>query len=351
MLTFNRILIVDDVIDNIRVAMNFLKEDNYDLSFAGSGEEALRLIRDNPAPFDLILLDIMMPGMEGFEVCRILKTNPRYQDVPIIFLTARVDVDSVAKGFSVGGVDYITKPFHADELLARVKTHIDLFHAKKLLHEHNIALEAKVAYERVRLLTELVENQKEMIFMLTELMESTSDETGKHIKRLSEISALLAKYHKSLSVHDMDMLYHASPMHDIGKMMIPREILNKPGRLTEEEFNVIKSHTTNGYQLLCRSDRRIIKSAAVIAHEHHEKWDGSGYPRGLKGNDIHIYGRIVALADVFDALTHARCYKAVWSRDRVVDYIEGHRETQFDPELVDIFLDHVDEFFAIADLK
>ncbi|PKM35057.1 MAG: two-component system response regulator, partial [Gammaproteobacteria bacterium HGW-Gammaproteobacteria-10] len=138
MLTSNHILIVDDVIDNIRVAMNFLKEDNYDLSFAGSGEEALRLIRDNPAPFDLILLDIMMPGMEGFEVCRILKTNPRYQDVPIIFLTARVDVDSVAKGFSVGGVDYITKPFHADELLARVKTHIDLFHAKKILREHNI---------------------------------------------------------------------------------------------------------------------------------------------------------------------------------------------------------------------
>lgn len=351
MLTSNRILIVDDVIDNIRIAMNFLKEDNYDLSFAGSGEEALRLIRDNPAPFDLILLDIMMPGMDGFEVCRILKANPRYQDVPIIFLTARADVDSMAKGFTVGGVDYITKPFHADELLARVKTHIDLFHAKKILCEHNIALEAKVAYERVRLLSELEENQKEMIFILTELMESTSDETGKHIKRLSEISALLAKYHKSLSVHDMDMLYHSSPMHDIGKMMIPKEILNKPGRLTEDEFNVIKSHTSNGYQLLCRSDRRIIKSAAIIAHEHHEKWDGSGYPRGLKGNDIHIYGRIVALADVFDALTHARCYKAVWSRDQVVDYIENHRETQFDPELVDIFLDHVDEFFAIANLK
>lgn len=351
MLITNRILIVDDVIDNIRVAMNFLKEDNYDLSFASSGEEALRLISDNPETFDLILLDIMMPGMDGFEVCQILKANPRYQDVPIVFLTARVDVDSIAQGFAVGGVDYITKPFHADELLARVKTHIDLFHAKQLLRQHNIALEAKVAYERVRLLSELEENQKEMIFILTELMESTSDETGKHIRRLSEISALLAKYHKSLSVHDMDMLYHASPMHDIGKMTIPKEILNKPGRLTEGEFNIMKQHTSNGYQLLCRSDRRIIKSAAIIAHEHHEKWNGTGYPRGLKGTDIHIYGRIVALADVFDALTHARCYKEAWSKASVIGYIEEHRATQFDPELVDIFMGHVDEFMAIAESK
>lgn len=351
MLITNRILIVDDVADNIRVAMNFLKEDNYDLSFAGSGEEALRLIGDNPETFDLILLDIMMPGMDGFEVCRIVKSNPRYQDVPVVFLTARTDVDSIAKGFSVGGVDYITKPFHADELLARVKTHIDLYHAKQLLRQHNIALEAKVAYERVRLLSELEENQKEMIYILTEVMESTSDETGKHIKRLSEIAALLAKYHKSLSVHDMEMLYHASPMHDIGKMTIPKAILNKPGRLTEDEFNIMKRHTSNGYQLLCRSDRRIIKSAAIIAHEHHEKWNGSGYPRGLKGTDIHIYGRIVALADVFDALTHARCYKEAWSQAQVIGYIEEHRGTQFDPELVDIFLEHVDEFFTIAESK
>jgi len=346
-----RILIVDDVVDNIRVAMNILKEDDYEFSFANSGTEALRLIADEAEAFHLILLDIMMPGIDGYEVCQKLKENYFTADIPVIFLTAKVDVDSISKGFEVGGVDFITKPFHADELLARVKTHLELYHARELLKQHNLYLKSKVKFEKQRLLSELEDSQKEMIFILAELMEATSDETGKHIKRIAETSALMAKYHPSLNEDDVDILYHASPMHDIGKMTIPWDILHKPGQYTEQEFSLMKNHTTNAFKLLSCSERKLIKAAAIIAHEHHEKWNGKGYPRGLKGSDIHIYGRIVALADVFDALTHKRQYKEAWEINDAVSYIKDHRGTQFDPELVDIFEVHLDEFIDIAKSK
>ncbi len=345
---YNRILIVDDVVDNIRVAMNILKEDHYDLSFAHDGAEALRLVGEDPLHFDLVLLDIMMPGVNGFEVCQKLKENPATREIPVIFLTARVDVDSISQGFHLGGVDYITKPFHANELLARVKTHLELYQARQLLKIHSIELKTKAKFERVRLLTELEDSQKEMIFILTELMEATSDETGKHIRRVAESSALMAKYHPCLTEEDMETLYYASPMHDIGKMTVPLEILHKAGRYSEDEFNIMKQHTTNAHALLSNSDRKLIKAAAIIAHEHHEKWNGKGYPRGLEATNIHIYGRIVALTDVFDALTHKRHYKDAWDIDAAVNYILDHRETQFDPELVDIFQSHLDEFVAIA---
>lgn len=346
-----RILIVDDVLENIQVAMNFLHEENYDLSFATLGEEAITLVNQEVGLFDLILLDVAMPGLNGFDTCTGIKENPINRDIPIIFLTAKVDIDSISKGFALGAVDYITKPFHAEELLARVRTHVDLFRARKLLLEHNIALGSKINFQRKRLLSELEDNQKEMIWILTELMEATSDETGKHIRRVAEICSLLAHYHPALDEGDAEILFHASPMHDIGKMTIPHHILHKPGRLTKEEFEVMKTHTSNAYDMLSRSPRKLITAAAVIAHEHHEKWNGSGYPRGLKGADIHIYGRIVALADVFDALTHSRRYKEPWTIDKVVTYIEEHSETQFDPELVEIFLQHLDEFVAIANIE
>ncbi|CAG7857703.1 putative cyclic di-GMP phosphodiesterase [biofilm metagenome] len=344
----NRILIVDDVADNISVVMNILKEDSYEFSFADNGAEALRIIFDNPQDFGLILLDIMMPDINGFDICQKLKENIATVDIPIIFLTAKTDVDAIAKGFELGGVDYITKPFHADELLARVKTHLELYQAKNLLKKHNIYLKSKVQFERQRLLSELEDSQKEMIFILAELMEATSDETGRHIKRIAESSALMAKYYPALDDDDVDIIYHASPMHDIGKMTVPIEILHKPGRYTEEEFELMKPHTTNAFNLLSRSDRKLINAAAIIAHEHHERWDGKGYPRGLKETDIHIYGRIVALVDVFDALTHKRQYKKAWEIPEAVRYIEDHRGSHFDPDLVDIFVAHLDEFVAIA---
>ncbi|MAX53576.1 MAG: two-component system response regulator [Methylophaga sp.] len=343
-----QILIVDDVPDNIQVAMSLLREDSYEFSFANSGEKALSILQNDDAAFDLILLDIMMPGLDGYETCQRIKSQTQLKDIPIIFLTAKADVDSIARAFKVGGVDYVTKPFHAAELLARVRTHVQLYQTKKWLEKQNIDLETKSRFAQARLLSELENSQKELIWFLTELMESTSDETGKHIRRVAEISALLAKLHPTLSDTDADTLYHASPMHDIGKMTVPHEILHKPGKYTPEEFEVMKSHTTNAYKLLSGSKRKLIKSAAIIAYQHHEKWDGSGYPRGLKGSDIHIYGRIVALADVFDALTHQRCYKTAWTVDDAVAFIQEQRGFHFDPELVDLMISHLDQFADIV---
>lgn len=343
-----QILIVDDVPDNIQVAMSLLREDSYEFSFANSGEKALSILQNDDAEFDLILLDIMMPGLDGYETCQRIKSQTQLKDIPIIFLTAKADVDSIARAFKVGGVDYVTKPFHAAELLARVRTHVQLYQTKKWLEQQNIDLETKSRFAQARLLSELENSQKELIWFLTELMESTSDETGKHIRRVAEISALLAKLHPTLTDTDADTLYHASPMHDIGKMTVPHEILHKPGKYTPEEFEMMKSHTTNAYKLLSGSKRKLIKSAAIIAYQHHEKWDGSGYPRGLKGSDIHIYGRIVALADVFDALTHQRCYKTAWTVDDAVAFIQEQRGYHFDPELVDLMISHLDQFADIV---
>ena len=340
------VLIVDDVPDNIQVAMNFLKEEPYNLSFATRGQEALALMRTHD--YDLILLDIMMPEMDGYEVCRRIKAEPRLQDIPIIFVTAKVDVDSISQGFQAGAVDYLCKPFHAEELLARVNTHLSLYRAKKLLQQNNLSLQHKYEQNQQRLMTELEQNQLEMIYVLTELMESTSDETGKHIRRVAECCRLLALYHESLTDEDADILFHAAPMHDIGKITIPHSILHKPGKLTEDEFAIMKTHTSRAFKILNNSKRKYTKAAAIIAHQHHEKWDGSGYPQGLKGQDIHIYGRIVGLIDVFDALLHKRVYKEAWSLDDTIDYIRKHSSSQFDPYLVNLLLEHIDEFVAIA---
>ena len=342
----NRILIVDDIAENIQVAMNILKEESYEFSFAKNGEDALHLLRENQ--FDLVLLDIMMPGIDGYEVCRQMKKDPVLLDIPVIFLTAKADIDSMTQGFEVGGLDYITKPFHANELLARVKTHLSLYCAQQLLAQNNISLQTKMDVQKKRILSELEENQKDMIFVLTELMESISDETGKHIRRVAEYSRLLAHYHPTLSQYDAETIYHASPMHDIGKIGIPHSILHKKGSLTEEEFTIMKTHPTIAHDFLKKANRKIMRAADIIAYEHHEKWNGKGYPRGLKGEEIHIFGRIVALADVFDALTHKRVYKDAWSVEDAVKYIVEHSETQFDPLLVEIFKANLDEFLSIS---
>lgn len=345
----NHILVIDDVAENIQVVLNVLREDNYDFSYAETAAKAILLVSKNPKAIDLILLDIMMPGDNGFKVCQWLKQSPDTADIPIIFLTAKTDIDSISRGFELGGADYITKPFHAAELLARVKVHLESRLAKRLLAKHNLDLSAKVKFERQRLLSELEGSQNEIICILTELVEATSDETGQHIRRVAKTAALMAKYHPALGEEDEEILYYASPMHDIGKMTVPPEILHKSARYTEEEFNIMKTHTTNAFDLLSKSKRKLLHAAAIIAHEHHEKWNGKGYPRGLRGTDIHIYGRIVALVDVFDALTHKRQYKDAWDIEQAVNYIVEHRETQFDPELVDIFITHLEEFIAIAE--
>ncbi len=340
------VLIVDDVVDNIQMAMNILKEENYNLTFALSGEEALTLLEQND--FDIILLDIMMPGMDGYEVCQKIKKIDKYLNVPIVFLTAKTDIDSITKGFSLGAVDYLIKPFHAEELLARVKTQLELYRSKLVLEEHNLSLEAKVKYERKRILHEMEEGQKEIIYMLTEMIEGRSQETGEHVKRVALMSKLLAEYHPSLTTEDATNIFHAAPMHDIGKVSIPDNILQKADALTKEEFEVMKTHTTAAHKFLKSSKRKIMQSADIIAMQHHEKWDGTGYPKGLTGDEIHLYGRIVSIIDVFDALTHERYYKEAWEIDRSIEYMKKHAGTHFDPQLIDIFMEHQNEFIAIV---
>jgi putative two-component system response regulator len=340
------VLIVDDVVDNIQIAMNILREENYNLTFALSGEEALTLV--DTTQFDIILLDIMMPNMDGYSVCQEIKKDESLKDIPVIFLTAKTDIDAISKGFSLGASDYIVKPFHAEELLSRVRTHLELYKSKLILKEHNLSLKAKVKYERKRVLDEIEVGQKEIIYMLTELIESCSHETGEHVKRVARMSELLANYHPVLTEDDAKNLLYASPMHDIGKVTIPDAILQKEDTLSREEFEVMKTHTTSAHSFLKNSKRKIIQSADIIAMQHHEKWDGTGYPKGLKGEEIHLYGRIVSVIDVFDALTHERYYKKAWEIEASVAYMKEHAGTQFDPQLIEIFMEHLDEFVAIA---
>ncbi|MEA3371488.1 MAG: response regulator [Campylobacterota bacterium] len=341
------ILIVDDVSDNIKVAMNILRENNYNFSFAVDGSQALDIVKTKK--FDLILLDIMMPELNGFDVSKALKSDPKTKDIPIIFLTAKADIDSITEGFNLGAVDYITKPFHPSELISRVSTHLELYRAKKILEQNNLDLNVKIKRNEERLLSELEATQKEIIYVLTEVMESASDETGRHIKRVAHLSELIARLHESISEDEAQLIKHASPLHDIGKITINQDILHKPGKLTEEEFCEMKAHTTNAYHLLKKSKRKLIQAGAIIAYEHHEKWNGKGYPRGLKGEDINIYGRIVALADVLDALTHKRIYKDSWSFEQAATYIVEHKGTQFDPYLVELFEEHLYKFKEIIE--
>ena len=340
------ILIVDDVVENIQVAMNILKEDNYNFSFAKNGKDALTLLHE--ADFDLVLLDVMMPEIDGFEVCKEIKQDEKLSSIPIIFLTAKADADSIVKGFEVGGVDYITKPFHPSELLARVRTHLELYRAKEILQANNISLKVKMDNMEKRVMTELEASQKEMIYVLMGMIESLSDETDAHIRRVAEISRFIAQKHPALNDDDVELIYHTSPMHDVGKLLIPDNILHKPGKLTEEEFEIMKTHTSKAHKFLRVPNRKIMRAADVIAYEHHEKWDGTGYPRGLKGEDIHPYARVVAIADVFDALTHKRAYKEAWPIEDTIAYIQEQKGKQFDPYIVEILMENLDKILAIT---
>ncbi|EDZ62751.1 response regulator receiver (CheY-like) modulated metal dependent phosphohydrolase [Sulfurimonas gotlandica GD1] len=345
-LSYN-ILIVDDVSDNIKVAMNILKENNYNFSFAINGNQALDIVKTKD--FDLILLDIMMPDLNGFDVIKALKNNSSTKNIPIIFLTAKADIDSITEGFELGAVDYITKPFHPSELISRVSTHLELYRSRKVLEQNNLNLNVKIKHNENRLLSELEATQREIIYILTEVMESSSDETGRHIKRVAHLSEFLAELHESISDDEALIIKHASALHDIGKITIDQNILNKPDKLSEEEFCAMKEHTINAHTLLKNSKRKLIQASDIIAYQHHEKYNGKGYPQGLKGEEIHIYGRIVALADVLDALMHKRAYKDSWTFEEAAKYIIEHKGTQFDPYLVELFENNLDDFRDIVE--
>jgi len=341
------ILIVDDVSENIKIAISILKSENYNFSYALNGESAIEVLKTKR--FDLLLLDIMMPGIDGFKLARMIKNTPAIEDTPIIFVTAKIDINSIEEGFEIGAVDYVTKPYHPVELRVRVKNHLELYSFRKQLAKDNKNLQKDIETEKAQHLTDVELAQREIVYVLSEIMEHDSGETAEHVKRVAEISKQLAILEGSLSSEEIKTLYIAAPLHDVGKVLVENTILHKNGPLNDEEFLEMKKHPKLAVEILNKSTQELIKAAAIIAHEHHENWDGTGYPQGLKGNEIHIYGRIVAIADVLDALTHKRSYKEAWSFEKAVSYMMQESGTKFDPRLMELFLNHLEVFKEIVD--
>lgn len=304
-----KILVADDEPTNLKVLKQILQDD-YRLVFAKSGDDAIALAtRELPG---LILLDVMMPGMTGFEACQRLKSAPVTARVPVIFVTALKEAVDETTGFAVGGVDYISKPVVPAIVRARVKTHLSLVQADEL--------------KRTRL---------QIIQRLGRAAEYKDNETGLHVMRMSHYSRVLALAW-GFSADMAEDLLNAAPMHDIGKIGIPDSIMLKPGKLTDEEFTMMKRHPLIGAEILGESDSQLLELARSVALYHHEKWDGSGYPHGLKGEDIPVEARIVALADVFDALTSKRPYKDAWPVEQALEHIRQQSGKHFDPQLVNL---------------
>ena len=335
------LLVVDDTELNIEILMELLGE-QYDLLGATNGEDALEMVAEEKV--DLILLDIMMPDMDGYEVCERLKAGAESASIPVIFITAKTDEDSIAKAYEVGGVDYITKPFRSREVLSRVSNHLALS-AQKALLEERVREKTK---ELTKINFELEETQREILLAMAYVGEIRSRETANHVKRVALYSEILATAY-GLSEEEVTLIKDASPMHDIGKVGIEDSILNKAGKLTPQEFDTMKTHASMGSGLFKNSKRKLLRAASIISYEHHEKYDGSGYPRGLKGDEIHIYGRITALADVFDALASDRVYKKAWDDARIFKLIKEESGKHFDPKLVELFFENLGAFLTVRD--
>jgi len=318
--TRQTLLLVDDEPINLQVLRHTL-QDHYRLLFAKDGARALELAHDHQP--DLILLDIMMPGMSGYDVCTQLKADQATSSIPLIFVTALSDAEDETRGLELGAVDYITKPFNPGIVRARVRTHLSLVQAR-----------------------ELRETRLQIVQRLGTAAEFKDNETGLHVIRMSHYArelALAAGYDEAAA----EELLHAAPLHDVGKIGIPDAILQKPGPLTPEEWEVMRRHPLIGAQIIGEHPSGLLHTAAAIALHHHEKWDGSGYPHGLAGEDIPLVARIVALADVFDALTSTRPYKRAWPVEEVMAFIAEQSGRHFDPALVAHFQQRLPEILRI----
>ena len=349
------ILVVDDTPDNL-ILMSSLLKGNYKVKIANGGEKALR-IATSESPPDLILLDIMMPDIDGYEVCRRLKHEPSTMNIPVIFLTAKNEMEDERKGLELGAVDYITKPISAPIVLARVKNHLALKAMDEFLRDQNKFLEREVG-KRTR---EVIAIQDVTILAMASLAETRDSDTGNHIRRTQlYVKALAEKLRDHprfawfLSDANISMLFKSAPLHDIGKVGIPDRILLKPGRLEPDEFEIMKTHTTLGRDAIVHAENALgisvdfLLFAKTIALSHQEKWNGSGYPQGLSGDEIPIPARLMAIADVYDALINRRVYKEAMSHENAVQIMVQGRGTHFDPDILDAFLDIQEEFRNIA---
>jgi putative two-component system response regulator len=349
------VLIVDDTPDNITLLSALLK-DNYKIKIATNGVKALHIASTLPSP-DLILLDVMMPEMDGYETCKRLKSNPATAEIPVIFLTAKSQVSDEEMGLKLGAVDYISKPVSPPIVLARVATQLNLVRARNLLQDQNKHLE-KLVQDRTRKLAKM---QDAIIMAMASLAETRDNETGNHIRRTQNYVAALARqlkhlprFSSELTEENIELLYKSAPLHDIGKVGIPDNILLKPGKLDSEEFEIMKLHTTYGRETILSVERYLgesnefLRFAREITYSHQEKWDGSGYPENLSGDAIPISARLMAVADVYDALISKRVYKPAFSHEEAIDIMRKGRGSHFDPDILDVFLKITDEFREIA---
>ena len=339
------ILVVDDMRTNCQLLQTILERDGHRVSAATSGPEALELAQQT-AP-DLALLDVDMPGMDGYEVCERLQLQPATRGIPVVFISALAGVVDKVKAFAKGGVDYITKPFDVNEVRARVGTHLKIHRLTRQLERHNSDLESLVREK----MQEISASQLAMIFALARLTESRDRETGRHIERIQVFCRLLAEklaqeraYAAVIDRAFVENIFHASPMHDIGKVAIPDSILTKPGPLSEAEFAVITTHTTRGAEtlrdVLARyPNNAMLRMGIDIANYHHERWDGSGYPEGIRGAQIPLAAQIMAVADVYDAVRSKRCYKPAYSHEYARDYIAANTGQHFAPDVGRAFLE------------
>ncbi|UCV28547.1 response regulator [Ferribacterium limneticum] len=330
------ILVVDDSPENIDLLSEVLR-DEYRIRVATSGEKALKIVYSDEPP-DLILLDIMMPGLSGLEICRRLKANPDRRRIPVIFVTAMSSIEDEKRGLETGAVDYITKPISPPIVKARVRTHLALYDQSREL-EHMVK-------QRTH---ELLTTRQQIIRRLGRAAEFKDNETGNHVLRMSHYARLIAEAH-GLGQEASEIIFNTSPMHDIGKIGIPDSILLKPGKLDTEEWKVMYQHPIMGAEIIGKHDNELLETARIIALTHHEKWDGSGYPQGLKGEAIPLEGRIVAIADVFDALVSIRPYKAAIPLNEALQYLESQSGRHFDPSLMEAFRKALPEILRIKEI-
>ncbi|MGZ8159384.1 MAG: response regulator [Methylobacter sp.] len=349
------ILVIDDTPDNLSL-MSALLKDIYKVKVANHGDKGFKIATSENPP-DLILLDVMMPDIDGYQVCRQLKANAGTRDIPVIFLTAKSEEDDEQKGLELGAVDYITKPISPSIVLARIKTHLQLKAAADFLKDKAAYLEEEVA-KRTQEVTAI---QDVTILAMASLAETRDSDTGNHIRRTQYYVKALAeklkpnpRFAEFLTDHNINTLFKSAPLHDIGKVGIPDRILLKPGRFEAHEMDIMKTHTTLGRDAIQQAENALgievefLTIAKEIAFCHQEKWDGSGYPGGLSGDNIPLSARLMAVADVYDALVSRRVYKEGMSHEKAVQIITEGKGSHFDPDVVDAFVEIHGEFQAIA---
>lgn len=347
--SLSNVLIIDDSKTVREKIKAILKLRNYNVLESATGKKGLEII--NNTIIDLLILDMQLDDMHGLDVLKSIKSNYN-NNFPVIAVSGSNDSDVIRKALKGGVLDFIHKPIILEEFLLKSDLWIGYYRQSKELKEYKIHLEDKVeqGISTIKTLNKEIEDtQAEVIYTIGAVGESRCKETGNHVRRVAKYSKLLALL-SGMKEEEAELLEMVSPMHDIGKIAIPEAILNKPELLSEEEKKIIMNHPKHGFDMLNNSNRKIMKTASIVAYEHHEKFDGSGYPRGIKGEEIHIYARITALADVFDALGSQRVYKKAWKDEDIWEFFISEKGKHFDPKLVDLFFDNIDEFLNIRDI-